>query len=318
MNLIISFITRQRVWIARIVIGVILASLGVYTSCEAQRPAVITQVLPTTQVIEVPVEKLTVKNVTQYVEVVDRVQVNRLLRENQKLNITVQQLMLSQAQYTSSGGGLIDHIVPPPSDPTVLPTEPSVLPAPVGVSFTDWRLHFQSDGVTANYTLTQKFSITATVGVNKYNKPVNIINLYELGAQNERVAIPITNTTIISASDTLRPRFYRKATLQAGIGVTPSLKTDPVSKVNMNVTVAVPWLKRGRTTAVEDTRYAYFTPAVNVNTSGGGTVIGALPISFNVGTIGRNPFTDVWVSPFVGIASDTSKKHWGIVLSATF
>ena len=58
------------------------------------------------------------------------------------------------------------------------------------------------------------------------------------------------------------------------------------------------------------TAFAFATPAVVV----GKTVrdIGVLPVSVNLGNLPRQPFTNLWVSPFV------SKTRVGVTLTATF
>ena len=272
----------------------------------ARKPARVIQLDPITKVVEVPVEKLTTKTVTQYVKVEDKAAVNDLLKANDALKAHVDQLTvaLAEAQSTSSG---------PASTTIPIPT-PTIVKVPVDVSFTDWRLKFQSNGNTATYTLSQKFAIVNTVGRNDQNVPVNLIRLYEIGANGERVAIPTTeNTTIAIAPPP--PHFYVKPTIQAGLGVI--VQPAPTTTTRATEFIAsVPWLKHGSQRVSETTRYAYLTPALSVTKQE--FVIGVLPASLNLGTLPRSPFTDLWVSPFVGVVPKTSAKRWGFVFTTTF
>jgi hypothetical protein len=293
----------------------ILAAIIVH---GATRPPHIVQLDPITKVVEVPVEKITTKTVTQYVKVEDRAAAKQLLADNEKLKATVQQLTVSLAEATSRGQG--ETVITIPS--TTPETPPQIIEVPVEVKFKDWRLNFQSVGTSGTYTLSQKFSILNTVGRNENNVPVNVVRLFEIGEHGERLPIPTVETTTISVQPD-QMRFYLKPTLQAGLGVLPEwltintpTTTGGTTKYPVSGVVAIPWWKRGTTRAVETTRYAYLTPAMTIN--GEQVVLGLLPISANIGTVKHVPFTDLWVSPFIGISSKNSTKKFGIVFTTTF
>jgi hypothetical protein len=300
--------------------GAVLALifLSVVIVRSATHPPKIIQLDPITKVIEVPVEKITTKTVTQYVKVEDRAAATQLLRDNEKLKATVQQLTISLADATSKGHG--ETVITVPSSTPDAP--PQIIEVPVSVKFKDWRLDFQSVGSSGTYTLSQKFAILNTTGRNDNNEPVNVVRLFEIGEGGERIPIPTIETTTIS----VRPdqmRFYVKPTLQAGMAILPEwvtfhtpTTTGGTTEYPLSVALAVPWWKRGTTRAVETTRYAYLTPTVTLN--GKETVIGILPISVNLGTVKHVPFTDLWVSPFAGISSKNSTKKFGIVFTTTF
>ena len=140
---------------------------------------------------------------------------------------------LAEAQSTSGG----------PATTTAITPEPTIVKVPVDVSFTDWRLKFQSNGSTATYTLSQKFAIINTVGRNDQNVPVNLIRLYEIGANGERVAIPTTESTTITTAPP-PPHFYVKPTIQAGLGVI--VQPAPTATTRATEFIAsMPWLKHG-------------------------------------------------------------------------
>jgi len=312
-----KFMLSHYTWVTRIfAIAAVCVVLGVIIY-GAKKPPRISQLDPITTVIEVPVEKLTTKTVTEYVRVEDRTAVDRLMRDNAALKSTVQQLTVSLAEATSHGAGTVVVTTP---DPTT--NEPTIIKVPMTLQFKDWRLEFQSDGVTAHYTLSQKFSILNTVGRTDTNTPVNIVRLFEIGANGERLPIPTVETTIISAQPT-RDRFYMKPTLQAGVGILPRwdstatpTTTGGRTRYDTSLAVAVPWWKRGRTTAVEDTRYAYLTPVVTINDT---ELTGGLaPISVNLGTLRYSPVTDLWFSPYAGLSSRHGKKKFAVVFTTTF
>jgi hypothetical protein len=266
-----------------------------------QRPApadeiTISTPAPHVTTIQVPVPVITEKVVTKYIRVEDQAAANALLAENDKLKVKVDQLSVSLAEAQSKGQGESTTTITPPTDTT---------PQEVRVTFKDWRLDFLSVNNTVNYTLTQKFSIVNTVGRDKHNVPTNLVRLYEIGATGERVPIPVTETTTVAATANL-PHTYVKLTVQGGVGYAGGQR----------VLLLTPWLKRGRTTATEDTRWAFLTPAVSL--SNDEQAMGIAPVSFNIGSLPRQPLTNLWVSPFVGTTNGTGINQTGVVISVTF
>lgn len=279
----------------------------------ATKPPRIIQLDPITKVIEVPVEKLTIKNVTEYVKVEDRARVTQLLRENSRLNAKVEQLTVALAEHTTTGSGEAVITIPTPATPGTDDVVDAAPAEPITVTFKDWRLDFRSIGTQATYTLSQKFSIINTVARNKNNVPVNLIRLYEIGENGERVEIPTVESTTIAVKPG-QPRFYVKGSLQAGAGTSPITREGQL-QFDHSAVIALPWLKRGTSNAVETTRYAYLSPAVMIN--GKEVIAGILPISFNFGTI-LPLFSDLWASPFVGKSSQSNTGRFGIAFTATF
>jgi hypothetical protein len=208
-------------------------SLGatVYHWFRPDPAPIVTTVTPTVKTIEVPVEKIVTNTVTKYVRVEDRDMVNALLNENAQLRTTVTRLTVSLAEHTSTGTVTTPPVVAP--NPT-----PETPPSPV--QYRDWRLNLTVvDAQSINYTLTQKFALAVTSGVNDKNVPVSLAALYEIGPGETRTQIPITETTYLVANKP-NTRWYRDLTIQGGV----------LSQNNRLVgVVAVPWLKRGRTTA---------------------------------------------------------------------
>lgn len=312
-----SLIKRQRSRILRFALWAIFLFLLVVIVYGIRKPPRIIQLDPITTVIELPVEKLTMKTVTEYVRTEDRAAVNQLLEDNAGLNSTVEQLTLSLAEATSRGSGPVTITTPVNTETPTTVEGPQLPQLPQLLTFKDWRLDFQSDGKIANYVLSQKFSILNTVGRNKDNTPVNIVRLFEIGEHGERLPIPTTETTTIAVMPE-QPHFYRKIRLQAGVSVLPRWENIAgTTKHDTAFALAIPWLNRGITTAAENTRYTYLTP-VTTFTSREYT-IGVAPITFNLGTLKYSPVTDVWVAPYLGLSPrENSTKKFGVILVTTF
>lgn len=267
----------------------------------AQRPAPADQVTlstpaPYVTTIKVPVPFITEKVVTKYIKVEDRAEADALLKENKNLKIKVDELTVSLAYWQSKGSGT--------STTTIVPAT-STTPQEVRVTFKDWRLDFLSVNNKVSYTLTQKYSIVNTVGRDRQNVPTNLVRLYEIGPNNTRTLIPTIETTTVATGQNL-PHLYTKLTVQGGVGYMNGQR----------LVVLTPWLKRGRTTATEDTRWAFATPAISL--SGQQQAIGVAPVSFNIGSFPRQPLTNLWVSPFLGTTTGTGINQKGVVFSVTF
>lgn len=306
---------KYRIGIIRAILVLVIVGLLATIIHLSNKPARVIQLDPITKVIEVPVEKLTTKIVKQYVRVEDKPAVEKLMKDNAAIGSTVQQLTVSLADTISYGAGTITIL--PPTD-----TTPTIIEVPKALQFKDWRLDFQSDGTTANYTLTQKFSIINTVGRDTNNTPVNIVRLFEIGENGERVAIPTVETTTISTQPT-RSHFYVKPTIQGGMGILPRWETTTTPNTTRGRThydtgfvIATPWWKRGTTTAVENTRYAFLTPMATFNDTE--FTSGLSPVSVNLGTLRHSPVTDIWFSPYVGLSSKQGTKKFAVVFTTTF
>lgn len=251
---------------------------------------------PNVTTIEVPVPVITEKVVTKYIKVEDQAAATALLKENDALKVKVDQLSVSLAKTQSTGQGT--------STTTVTPAT-TTAPQEVRVAFKDWRLDFLSVNNAVTYTLSQQYSIVNTVGRNRENVPTNLVRLYEIGPGNTRTLIPTVETTTVVTSQNL-PRFYTKLTVQGGVGYADGQR----------VLLLTPWLKRGRSTATEDTRWAFVTPIISLAKDE--QAVGVAPVSFNLGSLPRQPLTNLWVSPFVGTSTGIGITQKGVALSVTF
>lgn len=315
---VLTFILRYRKIILRTASVCALLLLSIYIIRGATTPPRIIQLDPITKVIEVPVEKITTKTVTKYVKIEDRAAAARLLADNNKLQSKVEQLTMSLAESKSRGQG--ETVITVPSSTT--DGIPIVVQTPINIKFKDWRLNFQSTGSTGSYVLSQKFSILNTVGRTKHNDPVNIVRLFEIGKNGERIPIPTVETTTVSVMPD-QMGFYIRPTMQTGVAVLPEWQSRSTNTTSGGTTkypvfavIGVPWWKRGTIQTPEHTRYAYLTPVVSVN--GEQIVAGVLPVSANLGTLQHSPVTDLWASPFFGISSKNATKKFGIIFTTTF
>lgn len=250
------------------------------------------------------VDKITEKLVPQYIPVADQKQVTALLAENKKLSLTIDQLILAKAAWESGGTGAAT--ITSPSCATVTAGPP---PEPVRVTFSDYRLHFETVGPRASYTLSQKFSLINTVSKAQNGAPVNLLSLYEVGPADTRTLIPLTETTTFAVES--KPHWYAYPTIHAGVTRVGGVNT---TWSNGGI-LALTWLKHGSSRAPQDTRYALLSPAVVITSTE--KSYGVLPISFNLGSLPRQPFTNIWLSPYFGTTS-TTQKRFGFVLTAGF
>lgn len=257
------------------------------------------------RVIEVPVPVITEKIVKQFVPVPDKTIAAAVLAENKALKVKVDELSVSLAKATSTGSG-------PVTTEVISADVASNTPANHRTTFKDWRLSFESDGQNANYTLTQQYSIVNTVGKNKDGISTQLVRLFEIGPGDVRTPIPTISTLTIVADKEL-PHFYVKLTVQGGAGRVFNSSTLKQETAGI---VAIPWLKRGRTKATEDTSFAFLSPAVAF--VGNNPTFGVLPLSYNLGSLPKQPFTNVWVSPFVGTKTGATVDKIGIVGTFTF
>lgn len=281
-----------------------------WTMFQTSTP-IITPIVGNTKTIQVNVGTLTPRVIAEFIPVEDRAVVERLMKENKDLKIKVDQLTISHA-------GSDSHVGTTEGTTTIVDTAPSAEPIPERADsktiFYDdkWRLQFWTDGVSTEYWLKQKFVVLNSAGVNRDHVPVVVTKLYEIGRNNERIEIPVTESTTIAANPA-RMRWYLRPSMQAGIHVAPTSKST--GGVDYRVLVATPIVKRGTDTVPERSSLAVLSPAVVVAPE---PQIGILPVSVNLGHMKYVPLSDVWVSPFVGVTFGKPTPQFGIAVTATF
>lgn len=248
-----------------------------------------------TTTIEVPKEVLTTKEVVKYV--VDKTEVAKLMAENEVLRNKVTSLSETIANHQSTGTG---PVVPVP------PTEPS---KPVGLRFADWRLNFVSDGVKADYTLTQKFEVLTTQGRNDLGVPINSVRLFEIGPGDRRTPITDLSTRVVQV-DQARSHLFVRPILQGGVHISPA---------GWGGVIEFQWLKKGKSNFTKEITYDLLKPGISVASNK--TVAPVLsPISYNLGSLPHQPFTNIWVGPVVGfkVAWPIQVDKIGLAITASF
>ena len=307
--------------------GLVFAA-GRWSGPEAKGVLSIDYPAPNVTTISVPEGPLTTEVVDGYLDSVYANSTNDLLAENEELKVRVEELSMSLATATSEGRGdvvITPNETPPPLEyipiDTLSPIWPPLLEAPPPlqsrVEFNDYRLNFLAEGAEAEYTLSQEFLILNTTGRDENNVPTNLIRLFELGPGETRTPIPVTKTTTVAAIGT-PPHWYVKIGLQGGMG--PVMGTTG-SGPSLTAFIGTPWLKRGTNRSTENTRWALFTPVVQIPQSRSyGASFGVLPFSVNLGTImsDKHPLTNMWISPYMGTTTGTTINRVGGILSVTF
>jgi hypothetical protein len=267
------------------------------------RPPQVVYETPTTKTVFV--DKLVTKDIEKVVTDPQQAkQVAALLAENKKLKAQVQALVIANATHEVHGEGPIVRL-----DPYVPGPLPTATPAPAAVGsyhFEDFRLNFTTDLTRAKYDLHQRFEVLSTLAKTKAGVPFTTVKLNEVGPQGERWPLDVTSTLIEAAPKDAS--WFVGPKVQAGLAKTT---------VDTGAVVGLQWLRRGSTKATEDTTFALLTPVAFLSTDV--KEAGVLPVSVNLGRIKHQPFTNLWVSPYVGISvAHRTASSAGVALTATF
>jgi hypothetical protein len=249
----------------------------------------------TTKYVNVPT--LDEKTITKIIsDPKDKAAINALVAENKALNLRITSLTDTVATLDSRGSGIIVAEQPPG--------------APINYHFEDYRLKFNTDLKTANYALSQKFVVMTTTATGTNGKPVTLVNVYEEGPHGERTPVPAQTTALFATGGS---HWFTKLNVQAGVGFTK----DAASQGLTGGVVGLQWLKRGVTNAPGDVRWAVLTPVLFA--AAGVKEPGLLPLSFNLGSLPYQPFSNFWLSPYIGVNPVTrGVSRLGIVFTATF
>jgi hypothetical protein len=279
------------------VLGLALAVLlGILIHRHFAQPTVtIVQTTPDTKTITVQAPTLTPTTIEKFInDPKDKATIAALLKQNGDLKLSVVQLTNTVATLQSHGGtgtdtgGIITPVLPLP-DVAAVPS----------YQFKDWRLFATYSANSFTYDLNQKFSVFTTTGTDKNGKRTEFVQLFEQGPNGERIAVPATTTAIIA--DPTAPHWFVHLNVQGGISVVPG---------NVGGIIGMQWVHKGTTTAPGDQTWSILTPVVVFSTPT--PDVGILPVSVNVGHLHHQPFTNVWLSPYVGVS------RFGLAVSATF
>lgn len=215
-----------------------------------------------------------------------------------ELNAQVVSLTATIAELKSHGGtddGGSVHVTPPDGG------------TPLTLTYHDWHLDFNFDGTKVNYDLNQKFRVLTTTGRHANGEKFTLVTLAEVKPDGSLVPATKVETTGVFIDET-KPHWHVSPTLQAGVLFSPDSRGG---------IVGLQWLKRGRTSAAEDSSFSVLTPTFFFTQSI--RELGLLPVSANVGAVKYVPFKDVWVSPYLGVdAQQRTLSRFGLALTASF
>jgi hypothetical protein len=250
------------------------------------------QTNPDTTTVHVDTPVVTEKVISRIIaDPKDRAQIATLLAANKALALTVTQLTNTTATVKTQGGTERGGVVT---------TTPSSTPGTEATStYKDWQLNARYTSKTFSYDLTQTYEIVTSTGTNSTGQRTELVKLYQIGPKDERIPVPAKTTAIFA--ETVPHWIWSALTVQGGIAAVPGA---------LGGVVGVQWLKHGRTTAPSDLTFAVATPVVFV--SSGIKELGVLPVSFNLGSLPTQPFTNLWVSPYL------SRSQAGVTVTATF
>ena len=266
--------------------------VGIHVHKRFSAPVEVVRVVKDTKQIIVNRPVLTERVVKQVIKDPKQVElINRLIAENNELNIKVKELTSTVAKNTYTGGS-------GPDVPT--PLQGHITTQPTVYTYDDWQLLATYSADSFGYVLTQDFNIVTTSGRDAQGNKVSLVRLYQ-DTPIGPVLIPSKTTALFADESIAKWRFSPRA--QLGIGFN--------SKKEKGAVVALQWLKHGKSTSAEDNTWALLSPALFANDNAYTLVL--MPASFNVGSIKHNVLKDVWVSPFV----TRNGKFW-VVVTTTF
>lgn len=269
---------------------VLAAGVGAHLYGYLAPPKTVERVVDNVKTVYVDRPVLTEKIITNIIaDPADKRAIRELLAQNELLKLNVTGLTQVIAELKATGGG-----------PGTVVTDPTGV---LAFSFHDFRVDFAVTGLqqtpTMNYELHQKFKVFVTSGRGKDGKPLNLASVSEVTPSG---LVPLTIEVTNVFADQTSNHWLISGRIQAGFGVL-------FPAVDKGGVIAFQWLKRGRSESAEDVGFAVLSPAVFVGKTVG---YGVLPVSVNLGRLPRQPFRDVWVSPFF------SRTRAGVVLTATF
>jgi hypothetical protein len=285
---------------------IVVGSLGWYIGGKlSPSPKTEIQVVHDTKEIRVEVPVLTEKVVDRIItDPKQQIVINQLMKENCDLETHVAALLSTVATNTSSGGGTPIQI----SEGTLPPGE--VVHSDNGrtpdfrrtYEFKDFQLDatYDSEGKDFNYRLNQTFRIATTLGKDPDGHPVSLVRLFQDTPTGQR-EVP-SNTTAIHANPA-PTRWRVSPRIQGGVGVDQDNARGGI--------VAFQWLKRGKSLDPKDLRLGALSPGVFVTSGQVRPVL--LPITFNLGSLPKQPFSNVWAGFGVGL-----DKRLMVTLTSTF
>jgi hypothetical protein len=290
--------------------GVAATVLGVWLHSHFGPVAMqVVQTTPTVQTVYVDRPTIDTKVVNQVVkDPKEQAIIKELLSENRALKVTVTTLTDTVAELKQTGGTTNGGVITPVPVDTAA-TEP--LPAHPLFNFKDWQLSATYNDIQFSYTLDQKFHIISTTGREVDGRKVSIVQLFQEGPNGERLAIPATTTAI--QSDLTTNHWMFNPRIQGGLALTFMDKVNEAGGI-----VGLQWLKYGKGSSAEDVSLSLLTPTVFLSKSI--RELGVMPISYNLGQLPHQPFTNLWVSPYIGVVDSggVDISRVGVVLSATF
>lgn len=268
-----------------------------YTFWPHTNSPVVSHPLPNIERVEV--EKITEKVVKEFVQDPAQLAIIKAQAEQIKqLKGEVRELTSTIARAESAGGVGVNGggitLLPPTT--MVIERTPEVREQTF--SFKDYQLEalYTSTGSRFTYGLQQDFIITTTTGKDSRGHRTTLVDLSQ---KTPSGSVHIhTKTTELFAREN-PPSWFLSPRIQGGVGIDTT-----GAKFGL---VALQWLRRGTSSAAEDTRFSILSPALS---SRGLTL---LPVSVNLGQIKHNPLTNLWISPTIDL-----NKSIGLAVTATF
>jgi hypothetical protein len=265
-------------------IVLVLATTGTLVGyCAHQpEPKVEERIVHETREVQVSVPVLTTQVIEKIVDnPKDKALISKLIKENNELKVKPDSITNTSAKVDTEGSG------------QGVRSGNAEQASPDSFTFKDFQLEANWTGPSFSYRLSQDFKIITSTGLDNQGRRTGLVRVYQETPDGPKEVV--SSTTVFNA-ETKPVKWRVSARIQGGLGFP---KTG----------VAVfQWLTRGSSGDPADLKFAVLSPAVSTEKT-----IGVLPISLNLGTIPKQPFTNLWLSPFIG---QGGKK--ALTITATF
>lgn len=284
-----------------VLIGIVALGIGGYLRGRLSPPTTHTVTVHDVQTVTVDVPVLTEKIIDRIVTDPKQVKaISALLKENNELKIKVGQVVSTSATNNVTGGTGEGGTITPGDVQVHEPGSGGTTPNVASWAFEDYQLTAKFSSTAFSYDLNQKFILETSTGKDPSGQVTTLVKLYQDSPTGLRL-LPAQSISVNSNPDI--PRWMISPRVQGGLSI-----DQTKSKGGF---VGVQWLKHGTSRDPKDLRWSVGTIGVVVGDGVLRPVV--LPVSFNIGSLPYQPFSNLWLS--VGV--DKSGKAM-LVLSASF
>lgn len=272
---------------------------GAYLHHKLEKPITTTTIVHDIQQVKVEIPTLTTKIVDNIIsDPKQQAAIKLLMKENDELKLKVTQLSSTVATNQTTGGTSQGGTITSPTQ--VQGNTPSMGQSKTSSHYSDFQLAADYSTNSFSYKLNQSFIIESSIGKDSKGDPIGITRLWQ-DTPTGLLPIP-AKTTIIQAAPN-PSRWFLSPRIQGGINIDQDKSTSGF--------VGLQVVKHGTSRDPKDIRFSVGTIGARISKLGTTPLL--VPLSFNLGALPNQPFSNVWVSPGIDL-----NKKLSLVISATF